>query len=422
MWSRFGFYMGSPGYLWPPVYPAFITLFVSLLGEQGITAAKLCQVLLSGLVGASVVLLANRLFSYRAAIVSGLLWAGYLPLIGYTHYLWPESLFLCFLLPAVYLFATVLESDISPAQNRIRLVLVGALLGGAILTKEVALPLPLLFGLVYVGFRSRGTPGLGLIRATLLVASTMVVVLPWSLRNAEVYGRWVVSGSTLGRNMLWGVNAKYVNFDYTKPGMAEIMAAQGPVRRWMLEPPPNSAWKQSRAANRLDDSSENVHRALEFVRLHPGFYLRSRIKRLADWVTPMSFFDRHYRLGLYQDPLDLKWVRRTLITLTVLGSMLIMAGALPGLFWALRAPEMRTLFLVVFLTCLPSVLMVAMSRYRVPVEPLMLVLTAGFLTSGGDKTSPRRWERVIVVCGWVALAGLWLVNAKEVWIELSRVW
>jgi hypothetical protein len=52
----------------------------------------------------------------------------------------------------------------------------------------------------------------------------------------------------------------------------------------------------------------------------------------------------------------------------------------------------------------------------------MLVLTAGFLTSGGDKTSPRRWERVIVVCGWVALAGLWLVNAKEVWIELSRVW
>jgi hypothetical protein len=286
----------------------------------------------------------------------------------------------------------------------------------------VALPLPLLFGLVYVGFRSRGSLGLGIIRAALLVASTVVIVMPWSLRNAEVYGRWIVGGSTLGRNMLWGVNAKYVNFDYTKPGMAEILAAQGPVRRWLIEPPQGLAWKQSRMANRLDQSKENVYRALEFVRLHPGFYLRSRIKRLADWATPMSFFDRHYRLGLYQDPLDLKWVRRTLITLSVLSTMLIMAGALPGLFWTLRAPEMRTIFLVVFLTCLPSVLMAAMSRYRVPVEPLMLVLTGGFLASGGEMSSARRWERVIVVSGWVALTGLWLLNAKEVWIELSRVW
>jgi 4-amino-4-deoxy-L-arabinose transferase-like glycosyltransferase len=422
MWSRFGFYMGSPAYLWPPVYPAFITPFVSLFGEHGITAAKLCQVLLSGLIGASVVLLAIRLFSYRAAIVSGLLWAGYLPLIGYTHYLWPETLFLCFLLPAVYLFTNLLGSDLSPRQTRIHLVLVGALLGGAILTKEVALPLPLLFGLVYVGFKSRDSRGLRLIRAALLVASTVVIVMPWSLRNAEVYGRWIVGGSTLGRNMLWGVNAKYVNFDYTKPGMAEILAAQGPVRRWLIEPPQGLAWKQSRMANRLDQSKENVYRALEFVRLHPGFYLRSRIKRLADWATPMSFFDRHYRLGLYQDPLDLKWVRRTLITLSVLSTMLIMAGALPGLFWTLRAPEMRTIFLVVFLTCLPSVLMAAMSRYRVPVEPLMLVLTGGFLASGGEMSSARRWERGIVVSGWVALTGLWLVNAKEVWIELSRVW
>jgi 4-amino-4-deoxy-L-arabinose transferase-like glycosyltransferase len=362
IWSRFGFYMGSPGYLWPPVYPAFITLFVSFFGEQGITAAKLGQVLLSGLIGASVVLLAHRLFSRRAAMVAGLLWAGYLPLIGYTHYLWPETVFLSFLLPAVYLFAVLLDGDLSAAQTRVHLVLVGALLGGAILTKEVALPLPLLFGLVYVVFRSRSPLQLRIIRAAVLVIATVVIVLPWSLRNAEVYGRWVVGGSTLGRNMLWGVNANYLNFDYTKPGKAEIRATQGPVRRWLLEPPPDSAWKPTREANNLDESGENVKRALKFVRLHPGFYLRSRIKRLADWVTPMSFFDRHYRLGLYQDPLDLRWVRRTLIALSVLGTMLIMAGALPGLFWTLRAPEMRALFLVVFLTCLPSLFMVAMSR------------------------------------------------------------
>jgi hypothetical protein len=29
---------------------------------------------------------------------------------------------------------------------------------------------------------------------------------------------------------------------------------------------------------------------------------------------------------------------------------------------------------------------------------------------------------VVVIGGWLGLAGLWLLNAKEIWIELSRVW
>ncbi len=66
------------------------------------------EVLLSGIEGASVVLLADWLFSRRAAFVGGLLWAGCLPLVAYTHFLWPETLFLflflSLLLPAVFLF------------------------------------------------------------------------------------------------------------------------------------------------------------------------------------------------------------------------------------------------------------------------------------------------------------------------------
>ncbi|MGB6364604.1 MAG: glycosyltransferase family 39 protein, partial [Thermoanaerobaculia bacterium] len=326
MWSRFGFYMGSPGHLWPPIYPAFLSLFLSWFGEHGITAAKVCQVLLCGIVGASIVLLAHRLFSYRAALVAGLLWAGYLPLIAYSHLLWPETLFLCFLLPAVYLFTTLLGSELSPRQIRVRLVAVGALLGLAILTKEAALPLPVLFGLLLIGSRSRDSLGLRTIRAALLVLSTVVVVLPWTFRNAEVYGRWVVGGSTLGKNMHWGVNAKYINFDYTGSGMERIEASEGPFRRWLLEPPPDSVWPQSRAANLIDRSNENVHRGLGFARAYPEFYLRTRVKRLADWVTPLSFFDRHYRRRLYQGRLDLIGVRRTLIGLSVLSTMLVMAA------------------------------------------------------------------------------------------------
>jgi 4-amino-4-deoxy-L-arabinose transferase-like glycosyltransferase len=422
MWSRFGFYMGSPEYLWPPVYPAFLALFVGLFGEYGITAAKIGQVLLSGVVGMSVVLLAWRLFSHRAALVAGLLWACYLPLIGYSHLLWPETLFLCFLLPAVYLVTTLVGSELSPAQTRLRLVGVGVLLGLAILTKEAALPLPLLFGLFLIFTKSRGPLGRRAIRAAVLVLSTVVVVLPWTLRNAEVYGRWVVGGSTLGRNMLWGVNAKYVNFDYTRPGMAAIVASQGSFRRWLIEPPPESGWRQSRAANLIDRSDEDVQMGVGFARSHPGFYLRTRLKRLADFVTPLSFFDRHYRLELYRGWLGKSGVRHILITLSVLSTMLVMAGALPGLFWVLSGRTQRLLLVSVLLTFSIPVLIIAISRYRVPAEPLMLVLTAGLVASAGDRRRPRRWEWTAVITGWVVLAILWLINAKEVWTELARIW
>ena len=422
MWSRFGFYMGSPAYLWPPVFPAFLTFFIDLFGERGITAAKIGQVLLSGVIGTSVVLLAKRLFSYRAALVAGLLWAGYLPLIGYSHLLWPETLFLCFLLPAVYLFTTLVGSELSPAQTRLRLVGVGVLLGLAILTKEAALPLPLLFGLLLISMRSRGPLGRRTIQTGVLVLSTVVVVLPWTLRNAEVYGRWIVGGSTLGRNMLWGVNAKYVNFDYTRPGVAAMVASQGPFRRWLIEPPPGSGWRQSRAANLIDRSDEDVERGIGFARSHPGFYLRTRIKRLADWVTPLSFFDRHYRLGLYQGWLDKTPVRRSLITLSILSTLLIMVAALPSLFWVLGGPTQRLVLVSVLLTFLVPVLIIAISRYRVPAEPLALVLTAGLMVNAGDRRPLRRWEWAAVITGWVVLFILWLINAKEVWIELARVW
>jgi 4-amino-4-deoxy-L-arabinose transferase-like glycosyltransferase len=422
MWSRFGFYMGSPEYLWPPIYPAYLALCISLFGESGIAAAKIGQVLLSGVVGASVVLLAWRLFSYRAALVAGLLWAGYLPLVGYSHLLWPETLFLCLLLPAIYLFTTLLGRDHAPGQTRLRLVAVGALLGLAILTKEAALPLPVLFGLLLMGSRSRGPLTLRTLRAAVLVLSTVVVVLPWTLRHAEVYGRWVVGGATLGRNMLWGVNANYLNFDYTRTGMAATAPSRGSLRRWLIEPPPGSAWGQSEAANLLDREEENVRRGLGFARSHPGFYLRSRIKRLADWLTPLSFFDRHYRLGLYRGWLEKTGVRRTLITLSVLSTMLVLAGTLPGLLWVLPGPSRRLLLAAVFLTFLVSVLINAISRYRVPTEPLMLVLTAGFMASAGDGRRSRRWQWVAVLAVWVGLVALWLVNANEVWGELARVW
>jgi hypothetical protein len=56
------------------------------------------------------------------------------------------------------------------------------------------------------------------------VLGALVVVLPWTLRNLEVYGRVVPSGSTLGENLWQGVNAQYINWDYGGPDAGDIVA------------------------------------------------------------------------------------------------------------------------------------------------------------------------------------------------------
>ena len=93
-WNRFGFYPDGLRYLWPPGFPLFLAWCLSLFGAQGVVAAKLVQVLASASIGICTMALAERLFGARGALIAGGLWCVHLPLIGYTHTLWSETLFL----------------------------------------------------------------------------------------------------------------------------------------------------------------------------------------------------------------------------------------------------------------------------------------------------------------------------------------
>ncbi len=170
------------------------------------------------------------------------------------------------------------------------------------------------------------------------------------------------------------------------------------------------------------DLNRDFKRAMSFVIHHPGFYLRFRVKRLADWVTPLSFFDRHYRMNLYHGALNRPWIRRILVSLSVAATMVVLAGAFPGLLWTLAPSSRRVVIEAVILTFLSTVMVVSMSRYRVPVEPLMLVLTAGFVTDLSRRPPWRSARFIAVLTGWIVLALLWALNAGEVWAELSSLY
>ena len=424
VWSRFGVYTDSTMYLWPPGYPCFLYGCLKLFGPAGVYAAKLIQVVLSGAIGLSTILIAYRLATARAACLAGLMWAVYLPLIGFTHSLWPETLYLALLMPGFCLLLPFFGQEAGKGgrkneRSNARLVAAGVLIGLSILVKEVALWWFVLVGMLLLFQRRQRSWSVALNRASLFLLAGAVVILPWALRCYEVYGRIVPSGATLGRNVHLGINSKYWNVDYPLPDSARITEANADVHRLLTETAAQQ-WQTSTARNVVALSSDNVRRGLRFAADNPGYFARSRIKNLADWATPLSFFVRNFALARYDGILRNPVAWRVLVVAAMLMPMTVLAASAGGYFHALRGVAGRGFLGVTLLYFIAAnVLIVASSRYRLCIAPLLIVLAATFL-AGGFR---RRWtKRGIAACTvvWGTLVILWLINALEI-REMIRV-
>lgn len=424
-WNRFGFYPDGLRYLWPPGFPLFLAWCLSLFGAQGVVAAKLVQVLASASIGICTMALAERLFGARGALIAGVLWCVHLPLIGYTHTLWNETLFLAFFLPSLVLLASVLEGERRALDARIAGA--AALLALALYVKDAPLYLLPVFVVMLVLARGGARPVEGVRRALLFVGVVAVLVLPWTLRNLEVYGRIVPMGSTLAENVFRGLNGTYRNFDLG-PFQRKYFSEESPVGRsrpWFIETDGRPDWERAEGiANTPDRLAETTRRGLAYAALRPGWLIRSRIKKLADFVAPYSFFVRHMGLGEYEDtPLGGTAARRALLAWAVLVPVVILGCAIPGLVFAVRrrrAADQLALFVIAYLGA--TSLLVSMSRFRIAMMPFLIVMAAGFLAgrAGSSETGRLHWG--VVSVGWALLALLWWVNVPETSAILGIVW
>lgn len=421
--NRFGVFSDCGTYLWPPGQAAFLAVFLDRWGVDGIFLAKLVQTAASGAIGLALMLLSGWCFGRRASVVTGVLWCVHLPLLAYTHYLWPETLFLATFLPALALLLSDARRRRGSPARAGRLIGAGALFGASLYFKELSLYLALLYAFcLLIAGRHRGWV-LGCQQALLLLLAMGVVVLPWTLRNAEVYGRFVPMASTLGKNVYMGVNGGTGrNLEYAPDMRALAQEANQPLYRWVVGPDPER-WSQSKAANVIDANAENVRRGWQFFLEHPGFVLRSRIMRLADFFTPSTFFLRHQSMKLYHGWLAETGPRRCLVLCATLMTLLVLAMGWAGLWLSMPSRWVRGVLLLTLLYLLVSGAgMNPLSRYRLPLEALLLVFAAGYLTRGGERWfSPAR-PRVVTVVGWGALLCLWALNYRELAVIWRAVW
>lgn len=423
--ERFGIYFDQHRYLWPPGYAWLLHCVIGDGSDADLTTFRAIQVAASSSIGITTMLFAWRLFSSRAAAVAGLLWSVHLPLAAFTHLLWSETVFLALFLPALWHVLAALDRSAEGDERRAatRLLVAGLLLGGALHLKEAPLFLMVPLALL-LAWRARPMgPAATLRLATLLPLAALVTLLPWTARNHEVYGRVALSGSTLGENVYQGLNAHYVNFDMVplarERGRRGLQPLAEIERRAFTAPPtaengaPDPGWVRAATTfHPIERQSENLRRGIEWSVDHPGWLARTRLKKWSDLVTPFSFFVRHQALGHYAPESGLGGaLRRPLVIWSLLSSVIVLLGAALGGALSVGAGHGRALLAVTIGYVFSAALLVSMSRFRVPIEPLLIVLCAGFLTHGvAHRSIPRFLFGGAAV---IALGALWWISWPE---------
>lgn len=421
--ERLGVLLDCYRYLWPPGYPAFLRACFALADDGGLALARWLQVLASVAIGASTMALGQRLFDRRVALLAGLGWALHLPLAAYSHLLWSETLFLALWLPGLVLLVSALEEPASRARA-LRLAGFAALSGLAVHLKESPLylvPLLLLPVLLQEARRAGGLVAARTVTLPLLVFCT--VLTPWSLRNLEVYGTPRVA-ATLGENAYNGLNATHRNFDLIPVNTAlqragqPVLQVRAPFRDPREGGSPLAEWPRAEEVPHLPTRlATNRSRGLEFASEHPGWILRSRLQKWADLVAPVSFLTRHLALGHYHGPLA--QARPLVVALSVLASAAALLLGLVGL--GLHLPRSLPTLVIALngIYLLATGSLVAMSRFRLPLVPLLLIGAAALVLRRGEEGPGRR---LLAGALGICLVGLWWLGAPTTIGLLRAAW
>lgn len=366
-----------------PGYAAFIALVMKVCGRELIWV-KLAQVLLGAATVWLVYALGRDAVSHLAGLCAGWLYALDPTLIAFTHYIFTETLFL-------FLFTAGLWLWMRPtALGVFRAVLAGVSFALAAYVKSSVLYLLPLLGLWLV-WRERERRAQALRFCAIAALAWVACVAPWTLRNIQVHGGFVLMDSS-GPFNLWRGNQPNAyqrrlhnadwNMRHTEPFEAYTYApvaevggsAAVDIAREMFETDTPTDLQVMEAAQK-----SAVRYALDDL----GWTARRAFYKYVDLWNPTSFVMRHLERDGY-GPISpataaaLSWA-------CVLSYALVWCLALPSLWRrANTALGVMALMLVYYYTLIHMATF-GLTRFRLPVMPILMVLAGA--------TFAAWWER-----------------------------
>ena len=353
-----------------PGYPLFLASVYSIAGERPFVA-KLAQAFVGAVMCIAVMALARRFFGEPAGLFAGALAAVYPFLIAYSALLLSETIFTLLLLVAVLALdrawratlAPVREGE-APASWRAKAatwraaVEAGLFFGLAMLVRSSLLLFPFFCGAVWLAVARRRRWALGLAAAALGV--TLALQAPWAARNALVFGRFVPTTLQVGESL----------FEACGPG------ADGGPRMDRID------WIAERGGKTLNEYDNNAffrRKATDWIRTHPGAFVRLGFVKLARFWSPV--------------PNAPGYAGGWNAAISLLSFLPVMALAVVGAATT-RASWRRLILLltpVLYYSGLHTVF-VGSVRYRTPVMPFLIVFAGAGLARLARLL--RRWQRM----------------------------
>jgi 4-amino-4-deoxy-L-arabinose transferase-like glycosyltransferase len=290
-----------------------------------------------------------------------------------------EPLFSLAFASAILAFVALVDD---PRSIRWSLAL-GASLAAAMLTRESASLLPLLFiaGVLALA----GTARQRLARAGWCALALAIVLLPWAARNQVVWGKPLPIAHTAGVNLYIGNNPEATGIwgqfrPVAPPGIA-------------IGTPEASAWYARAAA--------------EFVIADPARFLAGGLRKLAWFLFPV--FHRDSMQAAYgADSRAVSWLS---LASGASSALLLLLGALA----LVRAPRGPVWWMAVaILACQMAIVFVAFGspRFRDPVDHLLVL----FIAAGAEPWTGGRRCAAAVGLAWLAIGLAWGYVA---WVKLG---
>jgi hypothetical protein len=402
----------SAGWIWAPGYPILLGISKTLVGFA--SGIKPIQIAAAAICTALIYLLTDRAFSgegRRAPRIAAWLYALSPHMIFFSFRLWSEVLYSTLLLGGLLLLLTARERVVRPGPSWAGFAFAVGLFGGAcVLFRGVAtymLPI-LMLGLLWDHWRQ--------VRAwaqvALLGIAAACMVGPYSAYATEKFGGFMLTDRTLGQMMYLG-NNDYdpITFDY----------GNGQLSRRAF----NRTKVQGRSGNDCGSRSDALDRdkcqtkaGVDWIKENPLAFLGRVPMRIAQLTNPHSLLTRHLRWGNFKGMPQ--WMDELLILVGAASSMLVMWGGSLALAVRGKGAQAVLFSLLLLYHCAAIAVLAGLTRYRVPLEPLLMIYAAGLLAHpraalAGIRAQPWRVALVALVLLTVVPLVLWYLPAGWPW-------
>ena len=328
---------------WRPPGFAFFMAGIFLLAGKSVFAVQVANCLLGSLTVVFTVFTATRLFGRATGLLSGALVSFYPYLLAYTRDPISET-FLTFMLSAAILRIVIAAQQPGPRNY----AFAGLVIGLTGLTKSTTLP----FFLLACGWLWWQT---GKFRSGLLTGLfVLLAIAPWTLRNSIFYGGSYVMPVSTPWQPLYGANCDEALWQETAGSFDRPMDAK------MTEPALPKDWDYLRSLPVPERDRICKEKALGWIKANPDkFYYLLHRRFLHFW--------RLYPMMAY------KWQKYAAIATS--GVYMVLAAA--GILLSLRRIKTTSLLLALFASySLPHIFFVVTLRYRVPIDPYIMIFAA----------------------------------------------